>query len=1016
LLGAGAARGARNDAGHEAPTGDALRDLLSDRFLGGRFRDNPLGWVAELAICETDLATVQDFIADLLRTLRPAGFHTLLPTFRWRGLVTTNYDLLTEAVYGSAQRVQDLVAGISDRDRIDEMCRAPNALALLKLHGCITRTHDPALPLILTADQYVTHRTGREYLFRTFENWVMEYPVVIIGHAGQDPDLRALLLEVAKQPMRPRFWLVRPGANDIERRYWESRQIGVLDGTFEDFLLTLDAKIPAGIRPVLKALTVDHPIRRRYSVAEDISALVASFLSADVEYMHQAIAVPDGDAKAFYKGFDLAWYPIANGLDVRRRLTDTFLNDIVIRAEEDRPSAAELYLIKAEAGAGKSVFLRRLAWEAAAHADALCLYLREHGELRYEALREIHRVTGQRQFLFVDGGAENSTALAYVLGCARRDRLPLTVFVAERVNVWNMACERLVPFLTEAYELRYLSHEEIVELVDLLARHESLGPHLGGKTLAECTKEFEERAGRQLLVALHEATMGMPFEEILLHEYHQIEPDLARQLYLTVCVLNRLDVGVRAGLISRVHGIRFEEFKDKLFSPLEHVVQVRLNVGTQDYLYFARHQEIAQIVFQRVLETPEARYNEYVRIVRELNLAYSTDRIAFRGILRARALHELFPNYENVRALFDVAEEVGPREAFVYQQEANYERIRPNGNLLRAEQLVEHARELEPRDTSLIHTLAELKRSRAEAATRPLERERYRNEARGLLRGLVNDPESGRYSRHSLVKLAIDDLRDTLDAGDSSDRQIDTAVRAVEEPLRRGLQQYPSDPFLLTAEADFSRLLNDHDRSYEAIRKAFEANRRDPYIGCRLARMLEERGDLAGARQTLYDALQANRGDQQLNYQYATMLRRLGVQDHGVLVYHYRRAFTKWDLNHEAQFWFARYSFGSLDKDARAEGKEVFRHLREASLAHDVRVEVRDVAGPPGTPRPFFGAIARLEVVHGFVAVDGTGEWVFLHKNHADPVAWGELRLGQRISLNIGFSFSGPVALDPKPI
>jgi hypothetical protein len=92
FLGAGASIGARKPSGQSAPDGTRLRDQLCERFLGGRYKNESLAWVAELAISETDLSTVQDFIADLFRDLEPADFHLLVPTFKWQGLVTTNYD------------------------------------------------------------------------------------------------------------------------------------------------------------------------------------------------------------------------------------------------------------------------------------------------------------------------------------------------------------------------------------------------------------------------------------------------------------------------------------------------------------------------------------------------------------------------------------------------------------------------------------------------------------------------------------------------------------------------------------------------------------------------------------------------------------------------------------------------------------------------------------------------------------------------------------------------------------
>jgi hypothetical protein len=327
------------------------------------------------------------------------------------------------------------------------------------------------------------------------------------------------------------------------------------------------------------------------------------------------------------------------------------------------------------------------------------------GILRYEGLKELHRVTQQRLFLFVDGAADHAGALASLVVAAQHDRIPLTIFTAERMNIWNTGCERLVPLLTDSYSLNYLSHAEIETLVSLLTKHDSLGPNLTGKSQALCVRQFEQQAGRQLLVALHEATMGIPFEDILVHEYDSIRPVAAQQLYLTVCVLNRLNVSVRAGLIARVHDLQFEDFRERLFSPLEHVVKAEEHPGTRDYLYSARHPEIAQIVFERLLRSPKERYNEYVRIIANLNLAYSTDRSSLRGLLKAKALHDFFPDYQDVKGLFEVAKNIGPREAFILQQQANYERIRPNGNLIQAETILQQAKELDPRDTTLVHTL-----------------------------------------------------------------------------------------------------------------------------------------------------------------------------------------------------------------------------------------------------------------------------------------------------------------------
>lgn len=1019
FLGAGASFGSTVSNGNAPPLGAGLRDALSDEFLGGEYAEESLAWVSELSISSTDLSRVQDFVAGLFADPEPADFHKLLPSFKWRGLATTNYDRLIERVYETTESpLQELVPFISNRDRVDEKLRAPEHMALLKLHGCVTRTHDPELPLILTADQYATHRAGRDRLFSMLLEWGAENTVVFVGHGLQDSDLRAILLEVSRRvPSRPRYYLVKPGANQAERDLWGEKRISVLDGTFEEFLISVDAAIPRSSRALARAAETEHPIRNKFRVNEALAGPIKDLLYHDVQYVHPALEYDEGSPERFYKGFDIGWYPVRSGLDVRRRLTDTMLWDVVTRPEEDRPTQAELYVVKAEAGSGKTVFLRRVAWEAATQSEALCLFARPSGSPRFEALQELHRVTGERIFLFVDSAADNVALISGLLECARRFHVPLTLITAERVNEWNVSCDDIAGYVSDEYELRYLSRREIEELVALLNDHGAEGPNLRGRSLEDQAREFEERAGRQLLVALHEATMGRPFEDILMDEYSNVHPLQARSLYLTVCILHRLRVPVRAGLIARVHDIAFTEFQERLFAPLEHVVRVRESRSTRDFEYVTRHPEIAHIVFQRALSETTDRHYEYVRILKHLNVSYSSDRESFRKLVRARALHDLFPRYEDVAAIFEVAEESAGSEPYLYQQMAIYERIRPNGNLARAHELLERARALSPHDTSIVHSLSELALTRANNTDRPLERRRLLSEAQSLAQGLLTSPRSARPARHTLVKLAMDDLRDLLADDGTADQEIDDTVRQVERILERGRQQFPDKPRLATAEADFARLLREQPRSLAALKAAFSANPRDPYIATRLARVYEDADDLASAEECLRRALNSNGTDKQLNFRYAEVLRAIDSSDKERLIYHFKRAFTSGDENHEAQFWYARYAFESDDSEKRNEAKEIFRRLRNVRMGHEARTKVRDrMSNGAQTPSLFAGTISRIEAAHGFVTVDGRGDEVFLHTSGVEGMLWDGLRRGSRVEFHIGFNFGGPLALNAQPV
>ena len=613
-------------------------------------------------------------------------------------------------------------------------------------------------------------------------------------------------------------------------------------------------------------------------------------------------------------------------------------------------------------------------------------------------------------FVFVDDAAENIQLLLSLLRDARKNDLPITIITAERLNEWNISCEDLDYYASDYFSLRYLAKEEIEKLVGLLRTHGSIGPHLHGKSQEEQVKEFEERAGRQLLVALHEATLGIPFEETLIDEYERILPERAKRLYLTVCILHRLNVPVRAGLIARLEGISFELFGQEFLSPLEHVVIAKKYRGTGDYSYTARHPEIAQIVFDRILIDPTDRFNEYIRILRHINIAFSSDFRSFRQLIRAKSLHELFPDRETVGVIFSTAQEAIGEDAYLYQQMANYERVHPDGNLETAQSLLHQAMQIEPNNPTILHTLGMILRAQALRSERILKRKELRRESRLILSKIQDDAVSGKHAKGTLVRLGIDELVDLQNDEGSTDRDIDEAIRSVERMFSAFKQELPNDSYLLNAESDFHRVLRDDERSFTVLQTAFKANPRDPYTASKLAGSYEDRGNYESSRQCLEEALQTNQSNKQLNYRYAQVLSVLEQDKIELLTYHFRRAFSKWDDNHEAQFWYARYSFESPEVNRRGESKEIFQRLRQVPMRHEDRVRIRAEVRRGGQLQVFTGSIERLEPSHGFIRVDGTGEPLFVHKNEVKAEIWRGLRVGERVSFNIGFTYGGAQA------
>ena len=250
--------------------------------------------------------------------------------------------------------------------------------------------------------------------------------------------------------------------------------------------------------------------------------------------------------------------------------------------------------------------------------------------------------------------------------------------------------------------------------------------------------EFHDRAGRHLLIALHEATSGKPFEDILFDEYQQIQPDLAKQIYLAVCVLNQHKVPVRAGIISRLFGITFTEFAERFFKPLDQVVFTRTDRELEDYVYTSRHPLIAEMVVQRALPEADRRLNFYLPIIKAMNISYKADDTAFRALVRARNILDEFPDYQMGNLLYEVAtEEFGP-DAGLSHQRAIFEMNRPNASFSKAGDYLNEADRLNPQNRAILHSYSELELHKAEVANTPLEREVHLGESRRLANRVIS--------------------------------------------------------------------------------------------------------------------------------------------------------------------------------------------------------------------------------------------------------------------------------------
>lgn len=1014
-LGAGASIGATHPKNHTVPIGVKLANLISDEFLDGEKYNNNLMWVSQLAAQNASYSQVQHFIADYLRDFEPASFHLEIPTYKWKQIVTVNYDDIIEKAYRkSLGSIQKLHRYVGDKDNIDQLLREENSLLYVKLHGCISRIDDPDLPLVITTQHYANARRNRENLYNEFETKALNSPVLFVGTSIQDYDLIEILQELKRKDfLRNQSYLVTPAATDVEKAMFQSEfKILVISTDFEKFINKLGNQIPRDVRSITPHFSVEkHPIELRLHAGRKLSPTMLTFLNRDVEYIHQGTSSSPKDPKEFYRGFDLGWDAIERNLDVPREISSSIISTAIEKQDADRPTITDLYAIKSPAGGGKSILLRRVAWEAALRFGKTCLFQKENTKVEAADVIDIANAVNERLFLFIDDTPEHFDEIEKIILQCRKNRVRLTIITASRTNEWDMYCkDTLDGFLTEAFELDILNNREVRGLLGLLEKHHSLG-YLQDFSPNERETKLQLEAKRQLLVALLQATQGKQLEEIILDEYHSIHPQRAQELYMAICTLNRFNTPVRAGLISRSFGIPFVELHDSFWTPLKHVIQAKKNTLYNEYLYSTRHPLIADVVFDRILETPDQKLDYSLRIMSSLNLSYEIDREAFHEMIKFRKVKDTFePSL--ARQIFERAVDMSPKDYFVYHQYGLYEMNHPRGDLIYAEQMFQEAKKLKPTSSAIAHSFAELLRERSRRSDGAQEKEGFRKQSDQVAKPLMSDPDTGRYAANTLIKNQLDRLREVVKLEPGNEARINEIINSTQEMIDRAKSMFPDEAYIRETEAEFYNLQQQSGIAVDALQKAFNLNKSNIAIAKRLAQGLFSQGQIEQAFKVLDESILTNHRNMPLFYTYAQLLMKDPGTPIGKLLYYLRNSFADGDTNYISQFWYARYAyeFGSGDDKQRA--REIFSRLKESRLRTEEKRKIRAFSENENQKIRYWGTVIRCHQQYGFLKREDNSEDIYVAAQFTDSTIWTHLRPDQRVSFNIGFNFGGPIAIN----
>jgi hypothetical protein len=502
FVGAGFSRSAFSRSGKPLPGVAELREALWEvAFPDVAFDGSDLDDVYESAVMQAGRSTAE-LMRDRLTvdvTSLPDEYRIWL-SFPWYRAYSLNIDNLEVA----ASRKFDLPRGVRSVSALrDALPAVEGELLWIHLNGDLEDLPE----VTFSQRQYGERQATWDAWYSNLVREMQHHPVLFVGTSLDEPPLwqyvEARGRRAGRRELRPGSYLVTKELRLARRTALRQYNVDFVPGTADDFC-----------RDLLVSLE-DASERGRRSLAQGPGQVLGA--SAAVNDLAALMSDSADDEREFLLGREPRWSDLISGFAVERAFDTTLADDV-------RTSGSRIVILTGTAGSGKSSSAMRyvLGLQAEGQRVAVIDILTE---ARLPQIRAAVQVASPDVVYVDDVGRFGSSAWGLledladgndhlvVVGCLRStayQRLEMPI----RVEADERAIQRTIPPLEDG---------DIDALINALHRANRLGT-LRGRSHDERREAFARSAGRQLLVAMIEATSGLRFDEKIDSECRQLDP------------------------------------------------------------------------------------------------------------------------------------------------------------------------------------------------------------------------------------------------------------------------------------------------------------------------------------------------------------------------------------------------------------------------------------------------------------------------------------------------------------
>lgn len=789
FTGAGFSTGAKDHSGHAIPSvGELKKELWQLLYPGEPYDDySSIGdlYGAAMRQKKTELTN----LLQSRLTVRPddlPGYYFRLFNFPWFRCYTLNIDDLESA---TARRfeLQRQPITISARDAADRLPGVPSThgLEVIHLNGVVP---SPPEGLTFSETQYAERIGNQEPWYSRCVVELTSRPVIFIGTVLSESllwhhmELRKRRENLGRD-LRPTSILVTKELSLPRRDILRDLRINWVQGTAEEFA--------AEILPQLHTEAVEgfSFIRQHAESRPSVAVPLVSQILDDLPAIQTEYLLGD----------EPQWADLLNGKAIERAHDEALL-DTATHILNGKLATTALALT-GTAGTGKSTALMSLALKLSGGGVPV-IWVDKESDASPSRMRQRVREFKEKCVLAIDDADMYGRELLALL----HDLVPRTpnlLFVfavrAGKLDQITTAIRGHGDFKIHEHIVPPLTDADIDALIDVLEKNKRLGI-LTGASPEQRRDAFRKQAGRQLLVAMIQATSDEHFEKKAQDEYLELD-GTQKYPYALIAVATALRYSVTKDEILLAQGDAHEAALvalDRLTA--RHLVI--LNPVRADYQ--CRHRVIADLVFGKVKEL-----GELSEVLTGLAWALATksgtiDRHSRNGRFLIRIInHEFLTGtigFMTARDLYTRLEAILGGDYHYWLQRGSLEV--ESGDIRKAENFLGAARSLGAGDFRVDTAYGYMLMRKAHETASDLHAEEYLTQGIEELESVIE--RSGQYSSHSYHVLGSQGIAWVHRCGWNAEKKRTFLSRLV-EILERGLDHHPTSQDLFRLRDDLKK-------------------------------------------------------------------------------------------------------------------------------------------------------------------------------------------------------------------